>query len=62
VDYNLYRKHDIELVEENGIVDYDKLKPSITTLRGKVIKCNDSYFTHPGYGKELEIKIPGYFL
>lgn len=50
LDYNLYE-----------YANYDKIVPLITVHKGKVIKVNDEVNLYPGFGQELNIKLPGLF-
>lgn len=52
VDYILYKE------DQHS----SELQPSIVVLRGKVLKVDNQVHYHPGYGREVKIKVPGHFI
>ncbi len=60
VDYNLYRRKSLEFANMEE-VQYDMDKPLITVHNGKCIKVGERFYINPGYGKQICIKVPGFF-
>lgn len=59
IDYNLYREGPLA---DSSSFHYDKPQgPDIVVERGKVMKAGSDVFFHPGFGKEISIRVPGHF-
>ncbi|WP_017728018.1 hypothetical protein [Halalkalibacterium ligniniphilum] len=62
-DYLLYyQPHSSASVAESNELDYDKDKPNVVVLRGRVLKANQFVKIRPGSGKAIPVLRPGQFL
>ncbi|WP_070121131.1 hypothetical protein [Bacillus marinisedimentorum] len=64
LDYNLYYTGDPVKNGADGASEADipdSVSPDVTYLRGVMLRAGQDVRLRPGYGKELTIRLPGYF-
>ncbi|MGO4888104.1 hypothetical protein ACJ2A9_10125 [Anaerobacillus sp. MEB173] len=59
IDYLLYHDSSVDHFEN---FRYDRGNPTLVVLRGVVLKAGEQVFIRPGFGKEIQIKVPGHFV
>ncbi|KMK76427.1 hypothetical protein [Alkalihalobacillus pseudalcaliphilus] len=62
LDYLLFSENQSQLVDANDNLDYDYRHPCIVVLRGQIIKINEQDGGKLGYGRLIDIKMPGRLL
>lgn len=62
VTYNLYEKsRTIINIDEKELFHYHYNRILVTYHKGKCIRAGEKVFYHPGFGEQMEIKVPSFF-
>lgn len=62
VTYNLYEKsRSIINIDEKELYHYHYNKILVTYHKGVCVRAGEKVFYHPGFGDQMEIKVPSFF-